>query len=379
MKIEKIYVDQESEQDPLTIRVLKRLSGIPVVRVSNRDYSYFIKTTRRISLTTGKRCLWLTRFRGNFVKPCPGTDRSYLCCNYWVINAQMNCPLDCSYCILQRYLNFPLITIYTNIERILEEIDLLQKSRPGRLLRIGTGELTDSLALDPFTEVSQFLIQNLASKPLLLELKTKTDFVGHLPTIQRRNAVVSWSVNPEETIKAEEHKSAPLRARLDAALCAISKGYRVGFHFDPLIDLPEWEKKYQAGVEALHRSIPEKEVVWVSLGSFRFPPGLDEVIRKRFPSSQVTTGELIRGLDGKMRYFRPIRTAVYRKIYSWMRERWKKVFIYLCMESDVIWKETMGFSPEDNHRLDYLFHESLYARFPDLELDKPERRYYAGN
>ncbi|MBI4115654.1 MAG: hypothetical protein HY447_03660 [Candidatus Omnitrophica bacterium] len=378
MDIERIYLDQSVEEKPLSQKILQRLEGIPVEIVKDRDR--FIESMQSIPLTLGKRKLWLTHFKGPFVKRCPGTDQNYLCCNYWVINQQTNCPLDCTYCVLQSYLTFPLITIYVNMEQLGGEIDSLLQKEPNRLFRIGTGELTDSLALNPFTEFNQELIQCASTKNFILEFKTKTDFVGHLPPLTgKKNVVVSWSLNADTVIREEEFKTAPLEARLEAAERAISKGYRVGFHFDPIIETAEWERKYGETIDKLSETFSENDILWLSIGSLRYPPALKNVVDIRFPHSRVTTGEMVRGLDGKMRYLRPIRTEMYQKIYSRIRKHWKNVFVYFCMENETVWKEVTGFAPEDNNHLDYLFHENLFRRFPDLQLSEPKRRDYATN
>lgn len=374
MVIDKIYVNQKVKNSPLARRVLEKLRKIPVENVL--DEEAFLEKSRRLPLHLAKRVLWLTETPGKLVKPCPGTGREYLCCNYWVINAQTNCPLDCTYCVLQGYLNQPVITLYTNLEKVREEIDSLLLEHPGRLFRLGTGELTDSLALNPLTEMNGELIEWLSPKKVILELKTKTDFVGHLPALRKRNVVVSWSLNPPSVIQGEEFKSAPLAERLDAARRAIAKGYRVGFHFDPILDIPDWEDQYSKLLTELCRAVPEKEVAWISMGSLRFPPALKEVIEERFPRTQITTGEMVRGLDGKLRYFRPLRTAMYQRIYSFIRTQWKEVFVYFCMESQTVWQEVFGSQPEDNDHLDYLFHESLDRRFPDLSIAPPNRKDY---
>lgn len=374
MVIDKIYVNQKVKNSPLARRVLEKLRKIPVENVS--DEEAFLEKSRRLPLHLAKRVLWLTETPGKLVKPCPGTGREYLCCNYWVINAQTNCPLDCTYCVLQGYLNQSVITLYTNLEKVREEIDSLLLEHPGRLFRFGTGELTDSLALNPLTEMNGELVEWLSPKKVILELKTKTDFVGHLPALKKRNVVVSWSLNPPSVIQGEEFKSAPLAERLDAARRAIAKGYRVGFHFDPILEIPEWEDQYSKLIAELCRAVPEKEVAWISLGSLRFPPALKEVIEARFPRTQITTGEMVRGLDGKLRYFRPLRTAMYQRIYSFIRTEWKEVFVYFCMESQTVWQEVFGSAPEDNDHLDYLFHESLGRRFPDLSIAPPNRKDY---
>jgi spore photoproduct lyase len=127
----------------------------------------------------------------------------------------------------------------------------------------------------------------------------------------------------------------------------------------------------------LTRRIPENEVMWISLGSLRFPPTLKKIIEERFPGTGITTAEFIKGLDGKMRYFRPERVRLYRHIYEKIRKKWPHVFIYFCMENKTVWRDVMGFAPEHNGHLDASFHESIARRFPDLQLPAAELNCYA--
>jgi spore photoproduct lyase len=372
--VEHIFLDQAAKNAPLTRRILSQLKGVPVTIVSNKKA--FLGNVRKMPLTRGKKNLWITRFKGDFLKPCPATGTDYLCCRYWTLNVQTHCPLDCTYCILQNYLNVPLITIYVNIKNISREIDALITSQPERLFRMGTGELTDSLALDPVTHFNQDLIRFSLKKKMILEIKTKTDLTGHLPKVPKRNVLISWSLNPEDFVKTQEFKSASLEKRLKTAVAAVKKGYRLGFHFDPLLLLPGWEKKYETLLRKLTGTVPENEVMWISLGSLRFPPSLKKVIEERFPKTGITTAEFVRGLDGKMRYFRPERVKLYRYIYEGIRKKWKNVFIYFCMENKTVWQDVMGFVPESNAHLDFLFHESIAERFPELDLPAPDLRAY---
>lgn len=364
LKIEHIYLDKQAAKLPLPRQVLKNLRGVPVTLVRSKER--FQHDLEKMPLSTGKRNLWITRFKGAFLKPCPATGADYLCCQYWTINAQTHCPLDCTYCILQNYLNVPLLTLYANIKGIFQEIDTLIQGQPDRLFRMGTGELTDSLALDPLTHFNEQLIRHALKRKMILEIKTKTDLIRHLPKIPRQNVLVSWSLNPDAFIKTEEFKTASLDKRLDTALAVVKKGYRLGFHFDPLLMLPGWNRQYTDLIRKLTREIPEKEVMWISLGSLRFPPSLKKTIEARFPKTKITTAEFVKGLDGKMRYFRPARTELYRKVYGELRKYWPDVFIYFCMENQTVWQDVMGFAPGSNDDLDDLFRESILRRFPVL-------------
>jgi spore photoproduct lyase len=270
--------------------------------------------------------------------------------------------------------------IYVNIENISREIDALIASQPRRLFRMGTGELTDSLAFDRLTRLNEGLIRHVLGKKMILEIKTKTAAIDHLPDIPKSNILVSWSMNPDAFIRTEEHKAAPFEARLKAARKILKKGYRLGLHFDPLLMLPDWKERYARLLEKLTSSLPENEVMWISLGSLRYPPSLKKIIEERFPKTGIMTAEFVKGLDGKMRYFRPERVRLYRHIYAGIRKRWKDVFIYFCMENRPVWRDVMGYAPGSNDHLDYLFHESIARRFPDLKLPAAElSRYVAQN
>ena len=106
----------------------------------------------------------------------------------------------------------PLITVHANLEEILENLGHQISLRPGQLFRVGTGEHSDSLALDPYLRISPHLIRFFSNLPnAVLELKTKSDHVDHLLDLSHGGkTVIAWSLNPEIVIEQEEHKTAVL-------------------------------------------------------------------------------------------------------------------------------------------------------------------------
>src|SRR5581483_3856121 len=122
-----------------------------------------------------KRRLFLQRHRGEFFKKCPGSD-GQVCCNDFVINFASNFPMDCSYCYLQEYLqDNPALKVFSNVDDLIAEADRTLQNHRGVFFRIGTGEITDSLALEPSTGMARELIPYFAAQPnVLLELKTKS-------------------------------------------------------------------------------------------------------------------------------------------------------------------------------------------------------------
>jgi spore photoproduct lyase len=118
------------------------------------------------------------------------------------------------------------------------------------------------------------------------------------------------------------------------------------------------EKEYASVVDQLFSHISSENIVWISLGTFRFVPALKSIIQKRFPKSKIIYGEFISGLDGKMRYFKPLRIDLYRKIVSYIKAYAPGVMIYLCMEDDEVWQKSLGYVPSDYGGLSKILDES---------------------
>jgi len=299
------------------------------------------------NLSQGKRLLFLCRNKGRFFKPCPGT-REYLCCNYYVINIGMNCPMDCVYCILQAYLNNPWLSFFVNLDDMIAEIDGTLKSHKSSFFRIGTGEFTDSLALDSLTGLSEYLVNYMREQPNgILELKTKSVAIDNLKKLNHGNkTVISWSLNSPHIMTGEEIRTAGLEDRLQAARKCATWGYRLGFHFDPIIWHEDWEQGYKNTIKRLFEVVPKEHIVWISMGALRYLPVLKKIATNRFPGSKIFYNEFINGLDGKFRYFRDQRVEMYKVIVDELSKYIsEKTCLYFCMESDVIWKEVLGFSP----------------------------------
>lgn len=359
--IKEVYVEPRLENNPFVQGILQGLEPLtPVYRDDLDSLPRELLSYHEDPWGEGKTLLLIRRYPGRLVKDCPGT-KGHICCGYKVINVMTNCPIDCSYCILQTYLNNPFLTIYPEPDKIFHEIEEIVEENPHRYLRLGTGELGDSLAFDGVAGFSAEAVAFFAgTKNGIFELKTKASEVGHLLDLDHRGkTVVSWSLNPPTIIAAEEQMAAPLEERLRAARLCQDAGYPVGFHFDPMIHYPGWEEDYRRTVDLLFRYVDPRRVIWISLGGFRCPPSLKQVVQRRFPHSRLFSGELIPGADGKLRYLKPIRVEMYRKMHSWLRIYDENLFIYLCMEQDEVWQETFGDSPQNREGLNKRFEERI--------------------
>ena len=353
---QKVFVTEDSESLPLTRRVLQNTQHLPVEIIKDPQELIEDVLISRDPISKGKKLLLVTHQKGGYVKPCPCTPE-YIGCNYFIINTDLNCPLDCSYCILQLYLNNPLITVHANTRELWQGLDNFLHKRRNRRFRVGTGELGDSLALDHITGRSVDLISHFASHPnALFELKTKT---VNIENILRHpappNIVISWSLNSPKMAFEEEAGSPTVQDRIHAAQIVSGAGYLVGFHFDPIIYHKGWKEGYAQVIAALMAQLPPEKIAWISLGSLRFPPALKPVIQKRFPRTKIIYEEFVTGKDGKWRYPKPLRKRLFRHVLDCLKGAGaKKIPVYFCMESSDLWSELQKKTPKGKKEVEKL-------------------------
>jgi spore photoproduct lyase len=356
MKIAELYVDAELAARPEVAAASRRFT-VPVQTVRSAQEVYEAVAAADDPIEHGKHVLYFTRNRGAFIKSCPGT-RHYTCCGYKILHIGTFCSMDCSYCILQAYFHPPVLQYFLNHDDMDRELEQLFATRT--IQRLGTGEFTDSLIWEPWTDVSARLIRKFAGQDsCVLELKTKTAWIDSLLDLpHRRRTILAWSLNADAVIRTEERGTTAFDTRLQAAARGAEYGYPLAFHFDPIIIAEGCEADYRRAVERLFARVDPRHIVWISLGALRFMPELKAVIRRRFPHSRVTFGEFISGLDGKMRYFKPLRMKVYRDIAAVIRAHAPAVCIYLCMEDDEVWQHALGFQPAHRGGLARLLDEA---------------------
>lgn len=364
--ISTLYVDRRALRYSETGKMRAALN-LPATVIDDPGLVYQDLAGAEDTVARGKQVMLLTLNRGPFLRKCPGT-RYYRCCGYKILHIGAFCTMDCSYCILQAYFHPPVLQYYVNQDKMERELDraFAGARRP---LRIGTGEFTDSLIWNACTDLNPRLVNKFAGqRKAVLELKTKTVNVADLkPLAHNRKTVVAWSLNTERIMASDERETTTLSQRLAAARACRELGYPVAFHFDPIVLYEGCEEEYLAVVDRMFEAVSPEHIVWISLGTFRFMPQLKSVIQERFPDSRIVYGEFITGMDRKMRYFKPLRIALCRKIAERIRHHDPDVTVYFCMEDDEVWQRCMGFVPKQKGGLARMLDESAVAH---CDLDK---------
>lgn len=327
---EKLYILEGIENTSVARAFLKYFEkrNLPVV---------FVQDEQELPpLGHPKRNLFLTRRKGGFVNPCPCSP-GVVCCGYQNINLIEGCPFFCNYCALDVYLNFLATKVFVNLEDFEAELEDYLSRR--KKVRIGTGELTDSLVWEEIFPYSDYLMDLFRKYPqVILEFKTKSKNIeSFLTRPVQQNTVISWSLNAPRKIAEEESGVASLEERLEAARQVAKHGWWVGFHFDPIYYYSGWEKDYGEVLSWLAERFAPESIAWVSLGVIRFAPSLKPVLHDR--NTRIHEMELFPSFyDGKLRLFFPLRKKVFDFFLSHLKPYGQKV--YLCMEPSFMWEET---------------------------------------
>jgi len=349
--LDAVLVEHGCANSALTTRVLRSIPPhVPVTHVADNETREAARPESGAPdpFGAGKRRLVIARRKTPFLMPCPAGSSKFACCGYLVLTLASNCPMGCSYCFLQEYLaDNPAFQVYANFADSFDELDRLCANANGRTFRVGTGELADSLAFDSITSISRDLIEFFAAREnLTLELKTKTDEIENLLNADPRGRVlVSWTLSPDAVYRSSEHLTASPAARIAAARAVLDAGYRVAFHFDPLIAYREGERDYLQLIDELLDIVPPKQISFISMGGLRMTPRLRGATRHRFPNDPMLCGEDVLSTDGRFRTFTPLRLSLYRALADRFKRAGAEIPAYLCMEPASVHEHVFGAVP----------------------------------
>ena len=330
-----IYVETSVKYSELAARVRSAFPRAQIHETDGKTHVGNVHFSRRTET------LFIHREKYDFLKPCPCSCGS-AGCGYNLINLGFGCRFECEYCFLQQYQNLHAILLPANIEEFLKKL-AAGKFNKGLFdrPRIGSGEFTDSLVFDDLTLYSQKLVPFFRVRPQWqFEFKTKSVNIGGLLQAGGcENVVVSWSVNSDKITRQAEHFTPDLTARLQAACEVARAGYRLGFHFDPVVIYEGYQSDYARTVEKMADMLPGDKIAWISVGTLRFSRELKKQIETRFPENFITDGEFLLDFDGKMRYSDFQRTEAYRFLVPLLRRTFPKTQVYLCMEDPRVAKQ----------------------------------------
>jgi len=313
--------------------------------LKNRPKSYadFTGTTGETD-AGGKSLVPVNRDSPGFGR-CPVASEKTRCCNLLTLDAVEGCGYDCSYCSIRYFYDGDSIGIDENFIDKLAALEI----DPLKTYHIGTGQSSDSLMWGNKAGILDALLDFADEHPnVILELKTKSDNISHLSSRNvPANVLTTWSLNPQVIIENEEHFTASLEQRLNAAGRMAEKGNLVGFHFHPMVYYDKWEEDYESLIQEVLKRFNPDNVVMVSLGTLTFIKPVIKKMRGRKMKSRILQMPL-EDAEGKYSYPLDVKRVMFRKAYDLFTGWHNRVFFYMCMEDAGLWKDVFGYEYSDN-------------------------------
>lgn len=280
---------------------------------------------------------------------CPVASEKTRCCNLLTLDAVESCGFDCSYCSIQSFYNQNTITFDSSFADKLLNLVL----DPKKTYHIGTGQASDSLMFGNREGVLDALLLFAKNNPnVLLEFKTKSDNIKYLLEHDvPQNILCTWSLNTKTIVENEEHLTASLDKRINAARKMANKGIKVGFHFHPIVEYKGYLTEYKEVYERLINEFRPSEVALVSFGTLTFIKPVIKQLRGREFHTKITQIPH-ENASGKTSYPDNTKVEMFKHAYEsfapWQQGD-DKVFFYLCMEEHQMWAKTFGFQYSTNN------------------------------
>ena len=296
---------------------------------------------------------------------CPVASEKTVCCNLMTIDAVQGCSLGCSYCSIQTFYSDGKVSVDKNLAEKLANIPL----DPNKNYHIGSGQSSDSLVIGNKEGVLDAQLKFARENPnIILEFKTKSNNISHLlKTDLPDNVFVCWSLNPQLFIDHEEHGTASLNQRLQAAKDLSRKGVLVGFHFHPIVYYEGYEDDYKNIVKKVMSMFKPSEVAMISMGTLTFIKPAINKLRSTGLKSKVLQIPMADAV-GKSSYTKKIKKEIFSTVYNQFQPWHKDVFLYLCMEESSIWESVFGNYYKDNVEFETALFESVSTKMNNLEI-----------
>ena len=285
---------------------------------------------------------------------CPVASEKTVCCNLKTIDAVENCAFGCSYCTIQTFYEHT-FTFDKDFQKKLDEIEI----DPNKKHHFGTGQSSDSLVWGNKNGNLEALCNFAKKNPnIVLEFKTKSNNIKYLLENEiPKNVLCTWSLNPDTLVDNEEHFTASLSERLDAAERVAKKGIKVGFHFHPMVLYSGWQEGYSSIVNSIKSRFNPKDILFISFGTLTYIKPVLKKIRNLGLASKILQMDLVKDPHGKFTYPDDIKAELFNHMLNEFNEWKDEVFFYLCMEKSDIWMKTFGWFYETNK----LFEEAMLS------------------
>lgn len=265
-----LYIEEELKNNPSALSIIKKLKPQNIIYIKHYkdllnqtggDWD-FQKKYQKLILAKRTDNFY---YQGSSLTPHFGYDL------FFYNTLAINCLYDCSYCYLQGMYNTPHLVIFINNNDFLDATEKLIHKYSDKKIYLALSYDTDLPALEslyPFCKEWLEFARNHSN--LTIEIRTKSNKIEFIKNIlPLENAVLAWSILPEQLIHLFEPATPNLKARIKAINEALSSGWKVMLCIDPLIAIPNYETIIEQFVNKINDEIKLEKVYKISVGTFR--------------------------------------------------------------------------------------------------------------
>jgi spore photoproduct lyase len=263
-----IYIEKEIKDHPRTLDILSKFRGSQIIEISHYK-DVFNRRGQNFRDQKQSPKLILASRKDNFLYPGSHFSPSFDFPHFYYNTLALNCLYDCTYCYLQGMFSSANIVLFVNWEEYFAATDQFLQANGSLYLAISYD--TDLLATESFFPATQAWIDFAQTRPnLTLEIRTKSN---NFEAIKQKkaieNAILAWTISPQNITKDIEKKTPSLEARISAIQEAIEAGWKVRLCIDPILREPAWKKDYETLVQKISDSIDLEKLHDISIGTFR--------------------------------------------------------------------------------------------------------------
>ena len=290
---------------------------------------------------------------------CPVASPKTRCCNLQTLDSVISCGHDCSYCSIQSFYNEGQVLFDTGLKEKLAEIQL----DPTKRYHIGTGQSSDSLMWGNREDNLLHMVNFARANPnVILEFKSKSKNIEWLSTQDLpKNILLTWSLNPQEIIDNEEHLTASLDERINAARTMADRGVKVGFHFHPMVIYEGWQEGYTTLFNTLTTLFTPEEVTTISFGTLTFIKPVIKKLRNRDFKTKILQMPF-EDAEGKVSYPYALKEEMFSFAYKGFQQWHNKVYFYMCMEDKKLWNHCFGYEYATNDDFEKAMLDSYFTK-----------------
>ncbi|MFK8067531.1 MAG: radical SAM protein [Gammaproteobacteria bacterium] len=329
--ISTIYIEEEIRNHPVTQKILSRFKDTTLINCE-RYTEVFNRNSQNFRLQKKKPSLILAKKHSGFVLKAPDDygidgDDSY---NYY-FSHMLNCIYDCRYCFLQGMYRSAHYVLFVNYDSFTNAIDQTLEKHSDQKVWFYSGYDCDSLALDPVTDFTDFILPFFRVRPnAYLEFRTKsTQIRSLLHSKPIPNCVVAFSLSPQNITEALEDKTPSLENRLEAMKKLQNAGWNIGIRFEPLIYTTDYKENYKELFSNVFNQLDVEKIHSISIGAFRVPKSYFKNMTKLYPDEKLFAGPLEEN-DGVIAYKNELQEEMLDWCFKNISDQFPESNLYKC-------------------------------------------------